>query len=285
MKSQRNLIYIFSVIGVVSIVGYVAPLDPVLWLSSDQANDILLSIFGGAFIGFIVAYLEYKDRLYDLDQQFHPHLQRFLHLLCALETLKYSEEQKNISIHYFEEKESNEFRQTNSAFSFLSQSHNYKERLITLLGIPEDGLIDFESSLKEKLIEISKRYIDLREFDISVLVRMSCEYKYLIFQFSKQRSIDKLVKFACSYYQAICNHSKFGQFVLFSKQCDDSSMSETLIAERDVSSLWHDYQSSGCKENRYAYIFFDMYKEVVGGSTWLERHQVPTEPFWETRHL
>ena len=78
MKTQRRIIFTCSSICVCSLVLFLSTLPPISPLSDAAANDLLLGIFSGALVAIPVAYIEYRERLHELDQQFFP---------CAAELL------------------------------------------------------------------------------------------------------------------------------------------------------------------------------------------------------
>ena len=280
MRTQRITFYLFMALSILTIVAYLSPCPPPFSISANQMNDILISIFGGSFVGLIVSFLEYRRRRYDLDQRYFPLVVKYLHLVSALESLEGTPKDKELYIGYFEERESNELRQKGCVFDFLPKQTEYVDKLCSRFHFDEDKLQRFEAILPKKLHDISGYYLKFKSFEIKEFDAIYREYGFLLSGLSlQQRRIDSIYLIASSYYHSICSNELFGQFSLCHAKCDDFSISETLKAEKTISCKWY-MPNMGAKSNRAAYEVFGFALAAIRQSSWIERKVFPDKPFW-----
>lgn len=309
MKTQRRIIFTCSAICVCSLVLFLSTLSPIPPLSDNAANDLLLGIFSGALVAIPVAYIEYRERLHELDQQFFPCAAELLNTVAGICEITDGEPfSNNLLIELLESLERRRYLHAFSPQGDADHINSGPELRRLLPDCDENAAREVAlRAVKCKIFELDRSswaYLKLRDYHYQKLNSLGRTYSYMLCRFSaRQRQVNKLLDQAETIREKTELHaSDIGNICIF-KNCEYKDVLEQF---EDIQSIVDYAHEHGCslsvvlrsavslqnawisparadrqhERNKAATAFFQLFSLLASSSSWLEKGGVPSEPWW-----
>ncbi len=133
MRTSKYILWITLLAALLSVALYLSSIPPV-WLTADQANNLLLAIFGAACPSFAIGLLEHEFKIRDHESAYLKLCERIYSLIaslraCVVESISGKpEESFNLIEAYFEELDNNE-----AGIRFAGHLHEARDRIIQII--------------------------------------------------------------------------------------------------------------------------------------------------------
>lgn len=309
MKTQRRIIFTCSAICVCSLMLLLSTLPPIPPLSDSAANDLLLGIFSGALVAIPVAYIEYRERLHELDQQFFPCAAELLNTVAGICEISDGKPlSNNLLIDLLESIERRRFLHAFSPQRNADHASSGPELRSLLPDCDENTAREVAlRAVKCTIFELDRSswaYLKLRDYQHQKLNSLGKAYSYILCRFSaRQQRVNKLLDQAeairektelhasdignirifkkCRYNEVLEQFEDIQSIVDYAHE-HDCSLSVALRSAVSLQNAWISPARANRQHERNmaAMAFFQSFYPLASSSSWLEKGEVPSKPWW-----